>query len=106
MIANFLPDVWVNESLTLYRRSTADTYGSGDAVSGKRGRLNKSDARIAGGLIDAATVVFLLDASTVSSVPRPHDKIVDAGSITYHINFCELVNFNGSFWRCETTRAV
>ena len=100
-------DIWasaITENCNLYRR-TNDTYGSADAVTAIRRVLNKKDARLGTGLISENTIVFLLQASTVSAAPRPHDKIVDADSVTYMINFAEYVAFD-SCYRVEATKAV
>jgi hypothetical protein len=106
MVARVLPDVWVDETLTFYRRSIGDKYLTGDECHGKRGRLDKRDARVANGVVAAGTMVFLLDASTIDLPPRGRDKIVDADSVEYFINEngVQFVNFDGSFWRCEVTK--
>lgn len=106
MVIRVIPEQWIAETLLLKRRSTGDTYPTSDSCIGERRILDKRDARVGAGLVEAGTITFLIDATTVTSPPRPHDKIVGADAIEYHINFAQLVCFEGNFWRCETTKAV
>lgn len=105
MITRVMPAVWVNEAVTLYRR-TDDTYGTGDACPhAKRSALTNRDTRVQLGLIPAGTITFLLLDSDLSNEPRQHDKIVDAASVSWLINFVQKIVMDGDFWRCEVTRA-
>lgn len=106
MIAAVLPAVWVNESVSLYRRTTGDTFGTADLCSAKRGALDNRDLRVQSGLVPAGTVTFILLASELTADPRQHDKIVDASAVTWFINFAQKIVMDGKFWRCEVTRAA
>lgn len=108
LIASVLPDVWVNEAVTLFRRTTGDSFpATGDACpSAKRGALDHRDVRVQAGLVPAGTVVFLLLASDLTAAPRPQDKIVDAASVTWHIDFTQFIVMDGKFYRCEVTQGV
>ena len=107
MIARVLPLVWVNEAVSLYRRTAVDTFGSADLCSyAKRGALDNRDLRVQQGLVPAGTVTFLLLASELTAAPRQHDKITDASAVSWYVNFVQLIVMNGSFYRCEVTKAV
>lgn len=107
MIARVLPEVWVNEAVSLYRRTTGDSFGTADACPhAKRGALDNRDTRVQLGLVPAGTVTFLLLASDLTAAPVQHDKIVDAANVARFINFVQLINFDGSFYRCEVTAGV
>lgn len=104
MISRVLPTVWVNEAVTLYRRTTGDSFGAGDACPhAKRSALDNRDMRVQQGLIPAGTVTFLLLASDLTAAPRLQDKITDAAGVTWWINFVSLIVMDGEFYRCEVT---
>lgn len=104
LIARVLPEVWVNEAVNLYRRSTGDSFSDPDPCNAKRGVLDSRDLRVQSGLVPANTVTFLLLASDLSAAPSEHDKIVDAASVTWFINFVQFIVMDGKFYRCEVTK--
>ena len=100
-----LPAAKKTESLTLKRRTAGDTYPTSDTVTASRHVLDKRDARVGAGLVAAGTLVFVIEAATVASPPRPRDKLIDGDGVEMFINFAQLIAFD-KFWRVEVTRAV
>lgn len=106
LIARVLPIVWVNEAITLLRRSAGDAFPPpGQSCNAKRSALDNRDTRVQLGLVPAGTVTFILNASDLTSPPRQHDKIVDATSLEWTINFVQFIVMDGEFYRCEVTAA-